>query len=182
MSIWFSGPKVEYFKTKYHHMGFKLVQKLEYCTSAPFSTLSLFCISWYNVILDIQICLTKLICFHCKGYWDGCVIEQYKFKTINVLIIHPWILVAKWATRFWFLVVHRQHLVALARGQAVICNPAGAVLLSGRLHAERPFKAILPITLMFPIALKLNYLNCQRTWKKWWQLFYNQPSTLVSLV
>ena len=44
-----------------------------------------------------------------------------------ILIIHPKILVTKWATSFWFLVAHRQILVALASGRAVqhvICNPA----------------------------------------------------------
>ena len=39
-------------------------------------------------------------------------------------MIHPWIQVAKWATSFSFLVAHRQHLVALASGRPVICNPA----------------------------------------------------------
>ena len=53
---------------------------------------------------------------------DACIVKQYEWR-ICILIIHPMILVAKWATSFWFLVAHRQDLVALASGRAVICNP-----------------------------------------------------------
>ena len=54
---------------------------------------------------------------------DACVVKQYEWR-ICILIIHPMILVAKWATSFRFLVAHIQDLVALASGRAVICNPA----------------------------------------------------------
>ena len=47
------------------------------------------------------------------------------YQTYNfVLTFHLWVQVAKWATSFSFLVAHRQHLVALASGRPVICNPA----------------------------------------------------------
>ena len=35
-----SGPEFEHFKTNYYHVEFKLVEQLEYCTSAPVLTLS----------------------------------------------------------------------------------------------------------------------------------------------
>ena len=63
--------------------------------------------------------------FHCTPVqatkMDARVMKQYEWR-ISILIIYPWILVAKWATSFWSLVAHRQDLVALASGRAVPGN------------------------------------------------------------
>ena len=67
---------------------------------------------------------------------DACVVKQYEWR-ICILIIHPMILVAKWATSFRFLVAHIQDLVALASGRAVICNPVPRLV-----HV--PFSSLIP--------------------------------------
>ena len=73
----------------------------------------------FTLFLLLMYMITWTSLLHCS--W---ILHIYVKQIINANIIYPWILVAKWATSFWFLVVHRQHLVALGSGRPVICNPA----------------------------------------------------------
>ena len=80
-----------------------------------FYCVKIFCCPYFKLMHMI----TWISFLHCSYY--TCVSN---FQIINAnIFIYPWIPVAKWATSFLFLVVHRQHLVALASGQPVICNP-----------------------------------------------------------
>ena len=99
------------------------VKQFECCKSAPVFE---FATSLYQVIrchTRHKILFYKIHTFTVQvTKMDACVVKQYEWR-ICILTIHPMIPVVKWATRFWFLVTHRQDLVALASGRAVICNP-----------------------------------------------------------
>ena len=118
--IWWSSvdPRLSTLKPSIIHL-----KQMECCKSTPVFD---FATSFYQLIwchTRHTILFYKINTFTVQvTKMDACVMKQYEWK-ISILIIYPWILVTKSATSFWSLVAHRQDLVALASGRAVICNP-----------------------------------------------------------
>ena len=133
-----SGLWVEHFKTKYFPWETNGMLQICPCLWLCNFFVSAYMMAYKTYMYDFVLQNKHFHCTRCL--MDSCVNKQYKWSLwrISILII----LVAKWATSFSFLVAHRQDLVALASGRAVICNPgsfdvAGKIVFSLWRHGQR---------------------------------------------